>query len=103
MARDRATILALLDQVADELTTVNDEATRLYAYRLELLEEGRAQDPPITQRELAAHAKVSEEAVIQVLRKAERQRLAEAHLAGEHRRGGPPACPECKKLEARTA
>lgn len=73
MADDRDSILAALDTIADELAVANDEATRLYAVRLDLLQQGRALTPPITQRVLAEHAKVSEEAVIQVLRKAARQ------------------------------
>lgn len=80
MADERATILAALDTIADKLAEANEAATQLYAARLHLLQEGRSLTPPITQRELAAHAKVSEEAVIQVLRKAARQ--AEAATNG---------------------
>lgn len=75
---ERDAIKAELGQVADELATVNATSTELYARRLALLLAGRALQPPITQRELAAAAGVSEEAVIQVLRKAQRQ-AAEAN------------------------
>lgn len=44
--------------------------TRLYAERLDLYRKARDLSPPITQRELAELAGVSEPAVIQTLRKA---------------------------------
>lgn len=76
--REREAILAELAQVADELAATNAKATDLYGARLALLQEGRRLAKPITQRELAATAGVTEEAVIQVLRKAARQ-AAEAN------------------------
>lgn len=71
--RDRDVILADLGRVAADLADTNARAASLYADRLALLQEGRALPKPITQRELAATAGVTEEAVIQVLRKAARQ------------------------------
>jgi len=59
-----------LDQVADRLDVVEAERTELYARRTSVFQRARAMDPPITQRELAEHARVTDAAVIQVLRKA---------------------------------
>lgn len=91
--RNRDVVLAELAHVADELTGTLATEAQLYTRRLRLLQEGRAMDPPITQGVLAATAKVSEEAVIQVLRK---QAMIDAHQAGEHTTA-VPKCPECKK------
>lgn len=71
--RSREAILHDLADVAGRLAAANQRATDLYRQRLGLLQEGRALGQPITQRELAATAGVTEEAVIQVLRKAARQ------------------------------
>lgn len=90
--RTREAVLAELAETAEALACANAEATRLYGCRTALLQEGRQLVPPITQRELAATAKVTEEAIIQVLRKAA---LVDAHAAGEHTTK-VPKCPTCK-------
>jgi transcription initiation factor TFIIIB Brf1 subunit/transcription initiation factor TFIIB len=76
MPRDRDALLAELGQVAAELEVAEAERTELYAKRLAIYQEARALDPPVTQRELAERAKVTEVAVIQALRKAARQQEA---------------------------
>ncbi len=76
-ARDREQLLAELDTVAAELEQAEAERTELYAKRLAIYQEARALDPPVTQRELAERAKVTEVAVIQALRKAARQQEAQ--------------------------
>lgn len=68
--QERAELLAELDTVADELDQVEASRSELYARRTGIFQRGRAMDPPITQRELAEHARVTDAAVIQVLRKA---------------------------------
>jgi len=90
--RERADVLADLAQVAAALTATQQDEAGLYAQRTALLQEGRALVPPVTQRELAKTAGVSEEAIVQVLRK---QAFIDAHGAGEH--SEPVAkCPRCK-------
>lgn len=69
-AEDRADLLTELDRIADELDEVEGQRADLYARRTSVFQRGRAMDPPITQRELAEHARVTDAAVIQVLRKA---------------------------------
>lgn len=66
----RDELMAELDQVADRLDVVEAERTELYARRLAIFQRARAIDPPVTQRELAERARVTEPAVIQALRKA---------------------------------
>ena len=72
-ATERARIADEVIRVAGELRVVDAERTRLFAERLDLWLAGRALDPPITQRELAALAGVTEPAVIQALKKARTQ------------------------------
>jgi hypothetical protein len=69
---DRAALLAELDEVTDELDQVEERRANLYARRTGIFQRARALSPPITQRELAEHARVTDAAVIQVLRKAAR-------------------------------
>jgi hypothetical protein len=69
-ALDRDGLMAELDQVTARLDTVEAERTDLYARRLAIFQRARAIDPPVTQRELAERAHVTEPAVIQALRKA---------------------------------
>lgn len=95
--RDREVVLAELAQVSAELKDTLTSEARLYDQRLALMEEGRALAQPITQRQLAATAGVTEEAVIQALRKAS---LRRTHAAGEHAGRTVPKCPDCK-AEAR--
>lgn len=90
-------VLAELAEVAQELADTLTAEQSLYRRRLALMEEGRAMQPPITQRQLAATAGTTEEAVIQALRKAA---LLRAHAAGEHAGRKVPKCPDCK-AEAR--
>lgn len=95
--RAREVVLAELAEVAAELAATLGNAEQLYKRRLALMEEGRAMAQPITQRQLAATAGTTEEAVIQALRKAQ---LLRAHAAGEHGGRTIPKCPDCK-AEAR--
>lgn len=75
--RSRDTLLTELEAVAAELEQAESERTDLYAKRLAIYQEARALQPPVTQRELAERAKVTEVAVIQALRKAARQQEAQ--------------------------
>lgn len=68
--QERAELLAELDAIADQLDQVEGQRAELYARRTSVFQRARAMDPPITQRELAEHARVTDAAVIQVLRKA---------------------------------
>jgi len=70
--QDRTELLAELDAIADQLDQVEEQRADLYARRTSVFQRARAMDPPITQRELAEHARVTDAAVIQVLRKAAR-------------------------------
>jgi hypothetical protein len=63
-------LLNQLDSVAADLDTVEARRAQLYLLRLAIFQVARAQQPPITQRELAERARVTEPAVIQALRKA---------------------------------
>lgn len=76
MARRPDAILRELGHVANQLGDVEARRGDLYAKRLALYQEARALVPPITNRVLAEHTGVTEEAVIQVLRKAARQKGA---------------------------
>lgn len=68
----RDDLLAELDGIADMLESIDD----VYARRIAIWEALRAQDPPVTYREIAARSRVSEVAVIQGLRKARERREA---------------------------
>lgn len=70
MSDDRSELLAALDQVADGIDGNDTRRAELYAQRLELWQKARAMEPPITQKVLAAHSRVTEPAVIQQLKKA---------------------------------
>lgn len=76
MPRSPERILRELGHVAGQLGDVEARRADLYAKRLALFQEARALDPPVTNRVLAEATGVTEEAVIQVLRKAARQQGA---------------------------
>lgn len=76
MARSPERILRELGHVSNQLGEVEARRSELYAKRLALYQEARQLDPPVTNRVLAEATGVTEEAVIQVLRKAARQQGA---------------------------
>lgn len=65
----RTTIERDLRCLADELEQLDARREQIYEERLGLWQAGRAQEPPMTQRELAAPSRVTEGAVTQALRK----------------------------------
>lgn len=70
MAKDRREkLLGELERIADRL----DENDGLYRRRLEIFRELRSLDPPVPQRVIAEHSRITEVAVTQVLRKARLQ------------------------------
>lgn len=99
MDSPRDTLERELQHVARQLRKTLDRQEQLYEQRTALLRAGRALDPPITQSRLAALVGATEEAVTQVLRKAQ---MRDDHAAGVHTGAPVPKCPECKR-EARAA
>lgn len=66
---DSAQLLAVLEQLADVATAQQQLMDRLWAARLQLFDRLRSADPPVPQKVIAQHAKVSEGAVTQAVRK----------------------------------
>lgn len=71
-AFSRDEILAELGRIKSHLDQAKDRAEDLYEARLALYQAGQALDPPLTQREMADVAGVSEVAVTAQLRKGRR-------------------------------
>jgi hypothetical protein len=67
---DPETLLAQLRDVREQMDRAELERSQLYEARLDLFQQARAADPPISHRAIAEAAGVSEPAVIQALRKA---------------------------------
>lgn len=64
-----APLLAELEEVADRIQMLSGSLTDLYQRRKELITMCRPKDgPKVTQATLAKHAKVTEAAIIRVLR-----------------------------------
>lgn len=66
---DPARLLAVLSELADVATAQQQLMDRLWAARLALFDRLRSADPPVPQKVIAQHAKVSEGAVTQAVRK----------------------------------
>lgn len=69
-------LLALLAEVADDLTAVLERQTALYDLRTRLFVAARARSPRVTLGQLAAASGASEAAVTQVLHKVRAQASA---------------------------